>query len=417
MQANCVRIALIILGGLFAQASRAENWPAWRGPRGDGTTAETAVPLRWSPTENLAWKTELPGGGHASPIVWGNRIFTVTALPETEQRVLLCLDRDHGMIRWQRPVITAPLEQIHRLNSYASSTPATNGELVYVAFLDVDKMVVAAYDFDGNRRWLVRPGAFSSVHGFCSSPVLYEDKVIVNGDHDGDAYLVALDRQTGRTLWKTPRQNKTRSYCTPIIREIDGRTQMLLSGSLCVASYDPDNGRRHWILDGPTEQFVASLVYAHGLVFVTGGYPDFHILAIRPDGHGHVTDAQVAWHETGGAAYVPSPIALGDYFLIVSDTGIASCFDAVSGKRFWMHRMVGRHYSASLIAADGLVYFLSDQGIMTVVKPGPQFDVMAQNEIGERCFASPAVSDGRLFLRGETHLFCIANAAAATARR
>jgi outer membrane protein assembly factor BamB len=401
---------IAVAAGLFVAlpSGSAENWPAWRGPRLDGTSRETEFPVHWSATSNVVWKTELPGAGHASPIVWEDRVFTVAALADNQARVLVCLDRKTGRILWQPVVITSLLERKHSLNSHASSTPATDGELVYVAFLDHSEMVAAAYDFDGRQRWLVRPGKFSSMHGFCSSPILYKDKVILNGDHDGDSYLVALDRSTGRTLWKVPRENKTRSYCVPLIRELAGRTQMILSGDKCVASYDPDNGRRHWIIDGPTEQFVASVVYNEGadLLFVTGGYPDHHILAVKPDGTGNITKSdKIVWRTNRGVAYVPSPIAEGDYFLVVSDSGVAHCFEARSGKLMWQERL-GEHH-ASLVSAGGLVYFLNDRGVMNVVRPGPQFVRVAQNEIGEKTFASPAISRGRVYLRGDTHLFCI----------
>src|SRR6476469_7296518 len=243
------QLATTLILAVTACASRAENWPGWRGPRGDGTSLETHIPRTWSSSDNVAWKTELPGVGHASPIVWNDRVFTVTAVPEERARALVCLNRNDGRILWQKTVVTSPMERKHSLNSHASSTPATDGELVYVAFLDKAEMVVAAYDFEGKQRWSVRPGPFASMHGFCSSPVLYKDKVIVNGDHDGDSYIVALDRTTGQMQWKTPRENRTRSYVTPIIREIGGRTQMILSGNRCVASYDPNDGSRHWIID------------------------------------------------------------------------------------------------------------------------------------------------------------------------
>jgi outer membrane protein assembly factor BamB len=385
----------------------AENWPGWRGPRGDGTSLEKGVPVRWNATSNVAWKTELRGIGHASPIVWGDHVFTVTALAEKQARVLLCLDRKSGKTLWQETVLISPLERKHSLNSHASSTPASDGEFVYVAFLDRSEMVIAAYDFQGKQRWLVRPGPFASMHGFCSSPVLFKDKVIVNGDHDGDSYLVALDRNTGRTVWKTPRQNHTRSYCAPIVRELDGRTQMVLTGDKCVASYDPNNGLLHWIIDGPTEQFVASPVYSAkaDMLFITGGYPDHHILAIKPNGHGNVTGTHIVWRTNRGAAYVPSPIIEGDYFLIVSDSGVAHCFEAATGKLFWQERVGEQH--AALVSANGLVYFLNDDGATRVVKPGPEFQLIAQNELGEKCFASPAISDGQIFLRGDKHLFCV----------
>ncbi len=408
----CLAIALTPpLGGagLIAALSGpvlAENWPGWRGPRSDGTSLEKNIPVRWSGTQNIVWKVPIPGKGHASPIVWGDRIFVVSALKEQKQRLLLCLDRISGKTLWQRAALEAPLERINSLNSYASSTPVTDGEKVYVSFLDNDKMFVAAYDFDGNNVWEVRPGVFSSIHGYCSSPVLWKDKVIVNGDHDGPAYIVALDRTTGETIWKTPRPNMTRSYCAPITHHIDGRNQMILSGSKCVASYDPDTGRQHWIIDGPTEQFVASLVYNGKLLFMTCGFPKLFMQAIRPDGRGNVTETHVVWQTDRDCAYVPSPIVSGLYFLVVSDRGVATCLKAKTGESVWRQRLRVKH-SASLVTANGLVYFLSDRGVMTIVKPEPQFKIVARNELGEDTYASPAISNGQMFLRGVKHLYCI----------
>lgn len=389
---------VVWLIALLPQLVLAENWPCWRGPHLDGTSADKDVPLHWSATSNVVWKAELPGIGHASPIVWGNSVFTVTA--RGDDRVLLCLDRGDGKILWQKTVLVAPLEGKHKLNSHASSTPATDGERVYAAFLDKKEMLVAAYDFAGKQKWLVRPGPFSSMHGFCSSPILFEDKVIVNGDHDGDSYLVALDRATGKTVWKIPRPNKTRSYCVPLIRELGGRTQMVLSGDKSVASYDPNTGSLYWYIDGPTDQFVASPVYNEkaDLLFVTGGYPEHHILAITPAG-------KIVWRTNRGVAYVPSPISVGDFFFVVSDSGVAHCFEAATGKILWAERL-GEHH-ASLVAANGLVYFLNDHGEMNIIRAVRDFSPVAKNSLGEKTFASPAISDGQLFLRSDHHLFCI----------
>jgi outer membrane protein assembly factor BamB len=424
------RIASRCLPLIMAAATPllAEDWPGWRGPRGDGSSQEKNVPISWSSSNNIAWKTELPGLGHASPIISGERVFTVAVIPETEGRVLLCLDRASGKILWQKIVVTSPLEKKHMLNSHASSTPVTDGRLVYTAFLDVQDMVVAAYDFSGKQQWLVRPGIFKSVHGFCSSPVLHNDKVIVNGDHDGDSYIVALDRTTGKTLWKTPRANKTRSYCVPIIMQLGGRTQMILSGDKSIASYDPDTGRPHWYIKGPTEQFVASLVYnpKADLLFMTGGFPQHHLLGLHHNGTGDLGNimhlpraelAQVAWHHTKASmvSYVPSPISEGDYFLVVSDTGHANCLLAKTGEALWQEKLGSHH--ASPISANGLVYFVADNGITTVVKPGAKFEVVARNELGEGCFASPALSRGQIFVRGNKHLFCIGAKAQIAASR
>ncbi len=415
---------LAVLFFFVAGLIQAENWPGWRGPSGDGVSNGKGIPTKWSSTENIAWRIAIPGEGHSSPIVWGDKVFLTSSLTEKNRRILLCLDRLSGQTVWQRDVVQSPPETIHRLNSRASGTPATDGRQVYVTFMRAEgdrviapnvgserlitpgKIIVAAYDLDGNEKWKTNVGDFVSAHGFNTCPVLFEDLVILNGDHDGDAYLVALDRQSGRERWRTRRENKTRSYVTPIIREIDGRTQMILSGSLCVASYDPSNGKRHWIVDGPTEQFVASVVYDGKYVFATGGYPERHTLAIRPGGKGNVTDTHIAWRTTRGAAYVPSPIISGRYLLMVADSGIASCFEARSGKRHWMERLPGGH-SPSPVSADGLVYFVSDQGVTTVIRPSETFAVIAKNELGEPVSASPAISQGQIFLRTHQHLYCI----------
>lgn len=388
----------------------AENWPGWRGPRGDGSCLETDVPTTWDVpgNQNIAWKTPLPYSGHSSPVVWNDRVFVTGADEQGERRMLVALNRRDGKILWERAVERSPLEKKHKLNSWASGTPATDGERIYVAFLDEKEVRVAAYSMDGDLAWDVKPGGFSSVHGFCSCPVLYNDMVIINGDHDGNAYLVALDRANGNTLWKTPRENKTRSYCTPIIRDIDGRTQMILSGSKCVASYDPNTGKRWWLLDGPTEQFVASPVMNAGLVFITGGFPDKHILAIDPRGEGTITaESHVKWrHLNRGVSYVPSPVAAGDYFFCVSDEGIATCFEATTGDVQWFKRL-GPHHSSSLVAANGNVYFLDDAGTMHVIAADKEFKIIAQNPLGEEAYSSPAISNGQIFIRGAKHLICI----------
>lgn len=428
MSRTLARLPLVVAVAMCwsAATAAAEPWPCWRGPRGDGTSLEQNVPTRWEgPSgENVVWKTPVPGSGHASPIVWGDRVFTVSCLVDSLERVLLSFDRRTGRLLWQRTVIRSPLETKHQLNSYASGTPATDGELVYATFVEVQgertaarnvsqardvtfgKMVVAAYDFDGNQRWLVRPGDFVSVHGYCSCPVLYGNLVIVNGDHDGDSYIVALDRKTGATVWKTDRQHQTRSYVTPLIREIGGRVQMVLSGSRHVASYDPRNGRLHWQVDGPTEQFVASMVYDGQLFYIAGGFPTHHVLGIRPDGSGNVTDTHVAWHSTEAHCYVPSPVVVDGRLLVADDRGTVNCFRAVTGQRLWKERM-GEHYSTSPIVADGLVYLTADDGVTKIVKPADRLEIAAENTLGEYCFASPAISEGQIFVRGEKNLYCL----------
>lgn len=417
-------LILISFPAATCRTALAENWPGWRGMRGDGTCCEKTVPTRWSKSENIAWKVHIPGEGHASPIVWQEKVFLGTCLTDTKERILLCLDRTNGSELWRRTVVRSPLETKHQLNSYASSTPVTDGKLVYVTFIaagdqlvpatnvsnprDVSfgNMVVAAYDFSGEQQWISEPGEFVSVHGFCSCPVLFEELLIINGDHDGQSYIVALDKRTGSTVWKVPRANKTRSYCTPIIRQFGTRTQLIMSGDKSVTSYDPRTGALHWKMDGPTEQFVASMVDNGKYVFLTAGFPDKHILAIDPTGSGKIDDSRIVWRSKRNCAYVPSPIIVGNYFLVTSDDGIASCYDATTGERLWFERL-GPHYSGSPVAANGLVYFTDDQGTTKVVRPGKVFELVSENALGEECYSSPAISNHQIFIRTQQHLVCI----------
>ena len=268
------------------------------------------------------------------------------------------------------------------------------------------KIELFCLDLDGKDVWRISPGEFHSIHGFCSSPVIYKDKIILNCDQDASASIVALDKLTGKELWRADRPNRTRSYCTPIIRTLAGREQLLLSGSKCVASYDVNTGEQIWLIDGPTEQYVATLVELKGIVFLTAGFPTYHLMAIDPAGHGNVTKTNVLWHDHRGAAYVPSPIAAGDDFFVVSDDGIGSCWQAATGKQMWKHRL-GPHHSASAVSADGNLYFLADDGETFVFKASEKFEPIGTNALGEECHASPAISNGQIFIRSLHHLWCI----------
>lgn len=437
MQTRFLALLIAICGCvILSSTTQAENWPGWRGPRGDGTSHDKDIPIKWNGTtgENIQWKVDIPGTGHSSPVIWNDTVFLTTCRTDAEsdkkQRALICLDRASGETRWQRNVLTSLLESRHSLNSYASGTPVTDGKLVFVTFLSVDgrtvpapnvgnsrpitpgEMVVAAFDFDGNQKWITRPGEFISAHGFCSSPVLFENLVIINGDHDGKSYVVALNRDTGEKEWKVPRVHGIRSYVTPIIREVAGKTQMVFSGSQRVISLDPRTGKSHWLIEGPTEQFVASMVFDGERFFMACGFPTHHVLAIRADGEGDVTDTHVAWRSTDAKCYVPSPVLAGGYLFVADDRGTANCFDAKTGDRIWRDRL-GGNIDASLVTAGGLVYFLSRDGVMRIIEPDKEMKIVSENPLGDTCFASPAISEGQLFVRSESHLFCIGSPAAA----
>ena len=444
------RLIALCLVVIFTSVAGAEDWPTWRGPRLDGTSLEKNLPIKWSVVkdkktkeeimQNIAWRTPIAGIGHSSPIIHGDHVFLTTCIEKEQKRILLCLDRPSGKILWEREVAHAPLEPKNGLNSYSSSTPATDGKLVYVAFLRlrpktdndspptkprettrvpknlIPEIVVAAYDFAGKKVWERVPGRFYSTHGFCSSPILYKDKLIINADQDALAYIVALDKNTGEDVWRINRPNRFRSYCVPLIVEAGGKTQMVLSGSETVTSYDPDSGAPIWNIKGPTEQYVASLVYGDGLFFLTTGFPQFHNMAIRPDGVGDITKTHIQWHEAKTtkwkAAYVPSPLAVGKFFYVISDWGYLSCFESRPASEpqtptRTFYEQLGRHHSASPVLADGHVYLTDDDGVTYVLPGNGKFDLVSRNPLGDECYSSPAISQGQLFIRTSQYLYCI----------
>ncbi len=292
---------------------KAQNWPCWRGPNGDGSSQETNLPTHWDASTNVVWKIEVPGNGYSSPVIWENKLFLTSALPDKQEKLLLCYDKVSGKLLWQAIIFKGSFEGKHNDNSFASGTPATDGKLVYVSFLDGEDAVVSAYDFEGKRVWTSKPGKFSSPHGYSCSPVLYKDKVIINGDSMGDAFVAALNKTDGKIIWKVRHENPAHSFSTPIIRELAGKTQLIFCGNKEIASYNPDNGSKYWFVSGPSEDFCSSPVYneKNGLLLVSSAWPQRHLLAIKPDGSGDVTNSHVIWQTTKGAYYVPSPVTTG----------------------------------------------------------------------------------------------------------
>ncbi|QGY42715.1 PQQ-binding-like beta-propeller repeat protein [Maribellus comscasis] len=385
----------------------AQNWPNWRGENGDGTSLETNLPVLWDANTNIIWKTKVPGFGHSSPIVWEDKLFLFTADTETQERILLCYNCNNGDLIWQTSLLKAKLEDKHSDNSYASGTPATDGKMVYVSFFDGENVIVAAYDFSGKEIWRQNPGTFSSPHGYSCSPVLFEDKVIINGNSLGDSFMAAMNKTNGKIIWKVPHENPAHSFSTPIIREMNGITQMIFCGNREIASYDPNTGTKIWFVDGPSEDFCSSPVYnkKHDLLLVSSAWPQRHLLAIKPDGKGDVSETHVVWRTTKGAYYVPSPVCTDDYLYTTMTNGRVHCLNVTNGDIVWIEDM-GKQYSSAVLAND-LVYMPNDEGVTTVIKPGPEFTVLAKNEIGEKMNASPAISNGKIYIRGYEHLFCI----------
>ncbi|WP_439624518.1 outer membrane protein assembly factor BamB family protein [Gemmata sp.] len=391
----------------LAPALAAADWPVWRGPKGDGVVTDPGVPTRWSATENVLWKVPVPGVGHSSPVVSNGRVFLTSFDPETNDRLLLCFDRTGGKLLWKQVVLTAAPEKMHKGNTPASATPASDAEHVWAAFVDGDKVTVACYGRDGKRAWLKAFDGFASPHGFCGSPVLHGDLLIVNGDSDGDAFLAALDKRTGEQRWKVERPNRTRSFSVPLFIEVAGKTQMVLAGSKSVAGFDPADGKQLWVADSPTDKFVATVAFGQGLVFATGTSPTSTLVAIDPTGTGNVTRTHAKWSDTRTASYVPSPLAFGDRLFVVSDSGVATLLEARTGKKVWSERLGSRLHHASPLLINGLIHCPADDGTTYVLGAGDEFEVVAKNVLGEGCHATPAVSGGHLFVRTTGHLWCL----------
>jgi outer membrane protein assembly factor BamB len=353
--------------------------------------------------------------------VVGDRIFLNTAIEPEKRRVLMCLSRADGHVLWEKTVLVSPLEKRNPLNSYASSTPAVANGRVFATFLDVGSTpgprdprpntktkgvaLVACYSVEGNELWRKDVGPFSSMHGWSCSPVIYKDTIIVNCDHDGPGYVVCLRQSDGQQVWRIDRPNNTRSYTNPTIFDVSGVKHMVMSGSKCTTSYDPDSGKQRWMVDGPTEQFAASMVYADGVFCITGGFPTYHTLGISPAG-------DALWHERGAsvAAYVPSPVAYDRWFFLVTDDtkpkSRGVCLEAKTGKVLWSQEL-GDHHRPSAVLAGGNLYWLGDDGTCYVVRAGERFELVSENKLGEPANATPAISNGQVFIRTEGHLWCI----------
>jgi outer membrane protein assembly factor BamB len=405
---------LLILIGSAVHAVEAE-WPQFRGPTGQGISAARDLPTSWNATQNVAWKVAVPGRGWSSPVLAGGKVFLTSAVtdPGSSDATLhaVCLDAKDGRLIWDTEVFRpdpAGLAVIHRKNSPASATPIIHGDRLYVHF---GHMGTAALDLAGQVRWRQLELGYPPTHGNGGSPVLIDGTLIFSADGQENPAVVALATDTGKLRWKTPRQSSARkqfSFSTPLVIEVAGGNQVISPTSGFVGAYDPGDGRELWRTSyGEGYSVVPRPVFAHGLVFVSSGYDQPSVLAIRPQGAaGDVTASHVAWTHKKGAPLTPSMLAVGDELYFVSDGGIATCADARTGTVHWSERL-GGDFSASPISAEGRIYFQNESGIGFVVKAGTQFELLAKNELGERTLASSAAVDGALFIRSEAHLWKI----------
>jgi outer membrane protein assembly factor BamB len=404
------RILLIVglagfAGGLAARELAAEeNWPRWRGPRGDGHSLATKVPVRWD-AGSVAWKTPLPGKGQSSPVVWNGQIFLTSALDEGRKRLVFCIDERNGKLIWQQTAWSGEPEQIHQMNSWASATCATDGEVV-VAFFG--KGGLHAYTLDGKHLWSRDLGPFDGPWGVAACPVIVGDLVIQNGDADQDPFLVGINKRTGRTVWKVERDGP-RGWSTPIVIETAGRIELVLNGHTGVTAYDPTNGKKLWFCKSFNGRGEPTITPAGNLLCAVNGLVG-DIYAIRPGGDGDVTSTRMAWHTARrGGRDTPSPIVIDRYIIVADMKGIATCYDAASGSELWKERICDA-ISSSPIAVDGLAYFQDETGDTVILKPGPKLDVVVRNSFGagkEIFRASLVPLDGKLLSRSQTTLYCI----------
>jgi outer membrane protein assembly factor BamB len=390
-----------------AEALTKEDWPAFRGPGGQGHSAERGLALEWSESRNVAWKTPVAGLGWSSPVVAGGRVWMTTA---TEQRGIslraLAFDVASGreIINVEVFHIPSYRREINPKNSWASPTPVIEGDRVYVHF-GADG--TAALSNTGAILWKARFD-YQSQHGAGGSPIVYGDLLILNCDGSDVAFVIALDKNTGKVKWKTNRGFPAdQAYTTPLVIRVAERDQLISVGAFRTRAYDPLTGKEIWRVrydEGFSN--VPRPVFAHGLVYIATGFQQPSLLAVRPDGTGDVTKTHITWELKRGAPLTPSPLAVGDELYIVNDGGIATCLDARTGTLIWQQRLGGT-YSASPVFADGRIYFLAEQGVTTVIAPGKEFRRLATNTLDGGLLASMAVSGGSLFLRTDSHLYRI----------
>jgi outer membrane protein assembly factor BamB len=388
------------------EGEAARYWPRWRGPSGQGVAKGTEYPDTWSGTQNVLWKIRVPGNGNSSPIVWRDRIFLTTAQQGGSRLSLLAFRRADGVQLWEAAAPAGRNNSAHPKNGYASATPATDGERVYVSF---GSRGLFAFDLEGKLLWQRDLGRIDNYHGAAGSPLLYKDRIILYQDQDSGGFIAAFDARTGQQIWRTARQASV-GWGTPVAVHVADHDEIIVNGQSRVLAYDPMTGRELWRCGGSSYEVIPTPVVGYGLVFCASGRVG-PTLAIRPGGQGDVTSSHLAWSTPRGSPFVPSPILFGEHLYTVNDmASIVTSFEATSGRVVWQGRLgVAQRegFSASPVAVDGKVFFTNDDGETFVLRAGPTFQLMHVNNIGERTLASPALVDGRWYIRTDQHLFAI----------
>ena len=451
-------IALSLLGSAFASkpgtsdpssatsTSEQGHWPQWRGPFFSGV-ARTAAPIEFGDTKNVKWKVAIPGRGFSTPVIWGERIFLTTAVPtgkvekteeattsggdqqqgrrrgagggagigEEHKFVIMCLDRRSGKVLWERVAIVAtPHEGYHRTyGSFASNAPATDGRYVYASF---GSRGIYCYDLNGKPVWQKDLGVRLKMRlqfGEGAAPALDGNLLIHTYDQEGGgSFVIALDKRNGKELWRAARDERS-SWSTPLVVDYKGKKQVVVSATNKVRAYNPDNGKLIWECAGLGDNVIPHPVQHGDAVLVMSGYRDPKLMSLRLGREGDLTGTDaVMWSQTRGMAYTASPVLHENKLYVLTDNGVLSCFNATTGEPYYQQKRLQQpdNFKASPVAAGGRLYLAGESGVVTVIKMGEQFEVLATNTFEDQMFvASPVVAEGELYLRSKTHLFCISD--------
>jgi outer membrane protein assembly factor BamB len=415
MNRRTVHILTFIMFSI--SVAQAENWPQWRGPSANGVSAEKNLPAKWTPEENIAWKLAMPEWSGSTPIIWRDRIFLNVA--EANDLYLWCVDRTKGSLLWKKLLGSGNVKM--RKQNMSSPSPVTDGRSVYVM---TGTGILKAFDFAGTELWMrdvqKEYGAFGLNWGYASSPLLFEDSLYVQVLHgmrtDDPSYVMRINRATGKTIWKVNRETAAirespDSYTTPALLQYGKATEVVITGGDCVTGHDPVTGKELWRANGlnpgndPSYRIVASPFVFNEIIYApTRNRP---LLALRSGGRGDVSTSHLLWSTVNGPD-VPTPVTDGKYFYIVNDRGIMWCLDAKTGTEFYgQQRLKAGTYSGSLVLADDKLYITNEEGLTSVIKAGPKFEIIAENPLNDYCLSSPAISDGQIFIRTAVNLYCI----------
>ncbi|VAX35688.1 probable serine/threonine protein kinase afsK [hydrothermal vent metagenome] len=403
---------LFICSSLFLLTSTvvAENWTEFRGPSGQGHSSETGLPVEWSQTKNVVWNVKVPGKGWSSPIYLDGKLYLTTAVAQRGKRQglgVICLDAKDGKMVWKKRLFKQRPDFIHKKNSHASSTPITDGKRLFVHF---GTHGTACLSLSGKVIWKTTKLKYRTRHGNGGSPVLVNDLLVVACDGADVQYVVALDQNNGKIRWKKKRHHtrfkKKFSFGTPLVIQVNGKTQIISPGTSQVTAFDPKKGDEIWTVNYTGFSVIPRPVYANGLVIISTSFMRPVLIAIDPTGKGDVTNSHISWQIKRGAPHTPSALSVEKELYFVSDKGVATCVDTLSGKTHWVKRL-GGNYSASPVYADGKIYFQSEQGDTTVIAPGKEYKAIAKSSLGEPTLASYAIADSAIFIRTEGQLYRI----------